>query len=114
MTVAGSQEYAIVLQTLLGLRCFWILCPPPVFPLVLLLYTLLLFFMISRLLKDTCCESLVLAWGEWLTEWKTAFDVQVVFFFISLSHRADKNSGLKPCRCQFIDFSYLFCCSLFD
>lgn len=87
-TVAGSQEYAIVLQTLLGLRCFWISYPPPVFPLVLLLYALLLFFMISSLLKDTCCEFLVLAWGEWLTEWQGSFDV-VWWIFKSLSHRFD-------------------------
>ncbi len=93
-TVAGSREYGIVLQTLLGLRCFWISCPPPVFPLVLLLCAVLLFFMISSLLKDTCCESLVLAWGEWLTEWKTAFDV-VRLDFISLSHKFDMKSVLS-------------------
>lgn len=93
MTVAGSREYGIVLQTLLGLICFWISCPPPVFPLVLLLCAVLLFFMISSLLKDTCCESLVLAWGEWLTEWKMAFDV-VRLDFISLSHKFDMKSVL--------------------
>lgn len=83
-TVAGSQEYGIVLQTLLGLRCFWISCPPPIFPLVLLLLALLLFFMISSLLKDTCCESLVLARGEWLTKQKSAFDVVRLDFIFYL------------------------------
>ncbi len=63
----------------------------PFFPLVLLLCAVLLFFMISSLLKDTCCESLVLAWGEWLTEWKMAFDV-VWLDFITLSHKFDMKS----------------------
>lgn len=93
-TVARSREYGVVLQTLLGPQMFWDFASSSRFlPLVLLLCALLLFFMICSMLKDTCCESLVLAWG--LTEWKTAFDV-VWRNLISVSCKSHINGNNSP------------------